>query len=433
MKDLGHNSRMTALDERVIVLPEATSGLPLKGDFERMARRRFQNPKPFREGAWWWINPWQDEFAEGRLTRKRKRMKVAPATLSQREAQKIAAEMLRPMNQGLDTIGSATQFGAYIAAAYREAVLPLLASTTRSNYEYHLKKYLMPVFGEYLLREITTMVLQKYFSNLGVRRATALKVKDVLASVLGSAVKFQLLVRNPLSGVQLPNDSYWKAGTKPTLTPELFNQLLELMCEPYATMVYVCLFAALRVSELVGLRWEDVHADALTIDERYCRGDWGCPKTTASKATIGVDSRIIERIQRLKQLVVTINWGANGAKKSFKVVRAAGPRDLVFQSVRKGDEMSDHNILSRHIKPAARKLGIGWVNWQVLRRSYGTWMAEAGADPKAIQAQMRHSRISTTMDIYVQAVPAAQRRAVERMMEMVDNRTPGKVFGGRLQ
>src|SRR5208283_4382707 len=238
---------------------------------------------------------------------------------------------------------------------------------------------------------------------------------------------------NPLSGVQLPNDSYWKAGTKPTLTPELFNQLLELMCEPYATMVYVCLFAALRVSELVGLRWEDVHADALTIDERYCRGDWGCPKTTASKATIGVDSRIIERIQRLKQLVVTINWGANGAKKSFKVVRAAGPRDLVFQSVRKCDEMSDHNILSRHIKPAARKLGIGWVNWQVLRRSYGTWMAEAGAVPKAIQAQMRHSRISTTMDIYVQAVPAAQRRAVERMMEMVDNRTPGKVFGGRLQ
>jgi len=36
--------------------------------------------------------------------------------------------------------------------------------------------------------------------------------------------------------------------------------------------------------------------------------------------------------------------------------------------------MSDHNILSRHIKPAARKLGIGWVNCQVLRRSYATWL-----------------------------------------------------------
>jgi len=84
--------------------------------------------------------------------------------------------------------------------------------------------------------------------------------------------------------------------------------------------------------------------------------------------------------------------------------------------------MSDHNILSRHIKPAARKLGIGWVNWQVLRRSYATWLIEAGADPKAVQGQMRHSRIGPTMDIYAQFVPAAQRRAVAQMMDMVTAR-----------
>lgn len=144
------------------------------------------------------------------------------------------------------------------------------------------------------------------------------------------------------------------------------------MEESYATMVYVCVFAGLRVSELVGLRWEDIHPTALTIDERYCRGDWSCPKTTNSSATIGVDRRIIERIVRLKELEVTINWGARGAKKTFRVVRSDGPRDLVFQSLRDAHAMSNHNILSRHIKPVARKLGIGWVNWQVLRRSYGT-------------------------------------------------------------
>jgi len=61
------------------------------------------------------------------------------------------------------------------------------------------------------------------------------------------------------------------------------------------------------------------------------------------------------------------------------------------------------------------------VNWQVLRRSYATWLVEAGADPKAVHAQMRHSR-STTMDIYTQFVPASQRRAVAQMMGMVDER-----------
>ena len=42
-------------------------------------------------------------------------------------------------------------------------------------------------------------------------------------------------------------------------------------------------------------------------------------------------------------------------------------------------------------------------------------MVEAGADPKAVEAQMRHARISTTMDIYAQFVPAAQNRAVAQM------------------
>jgi len=118
MQDLEHNSQMTAEPERAIVLPEANPSLPLKGDFERMAKRRFQNPKPFREGNWWWINPWQDEFKQGRLLRKRKRMKIGPAKLSAREAQKIAAETVRPMNQGLESIGSATEFGAHVAGAY---------------------------------------------------------------------------------------------------------------------------------------------------------------------------------------------------------------------------------------------------------------------------------------------------------------------------
>ena len=135
-----------------------------------------------------------------------------------------------------------------------------------------------------------------------------------------------------------------------------------------------------------------------------------------------MDEQVVQRINRLKDMEVTINWGAQGAKKTFKVVASDAPGDLVFQSLIKRGPMLDHNILSRHIKPAARKLGIGWVNWQVLRRSYATWLVEAGADPKAVQAQMRHSRPSTAMDIYAQLVPAAQRRAVTQMMDMVTAR-----------
>jgi integrase len=46
-----------------------------------------------------------------------------------------------------------------------------------------------------------------------------------------------------------------------------------------------------------------------------------------------------------------------------------------------------------------------------------TRLVQAGADLKSVQGQMRHSRISTTMDIYAQIVPAAQRLAIEKLAE----------------
>jgi integrase len=181
-------------------------------------------------------------------------------------------------------------------------------------------------------------------------------------------------------------------------------------------MVYTAVYTGLRVSELIGLRWEDVHDDSITIDERYCRGDWGAPKSDAANATIGVNRCVIDRIQCLKQLTVEVKAGR--AVRRYKVVKSHGPQDLVFQSVKAGRPMRDNNILSRFIKPAARKLGLDFVNWRCLRTSHATWLKMAGADVKDAQAQMRHSRASTTLDIYQQFVPESQQRVVARLSNL---------------
>jgi hypothetical protein len=44
-----------------------------------------------------------------------------------------------------------------------------------------------------------------------------------------------------------------------------------------------------------------------------------------------------------------INSGGKGAKKRFKLVRSEGPKDLVFQSLRKGAPISDGNVLRPHL------------------------------------------------------------------------------------
>jgi integrase len=178
----------------------------------------------------------------------------------------------------------------------------------------------------------------------------------------------------------------------------------------------VGIYTGLRVSELTALRWNDINAleNSITIDERFCRGDWGQPKSAASNATIGVNRCVIERIHRLKLLVVEVKAGC--AVRKYPVVKSDGPNDLIFQSITDATKpIRDNGALCRFIKPAARALGMPWVNWRCLRTSHATWLKMAGADVKDAQAQLRHSRASTTLDIYQQFVPESQPRAVEKL------------------
>jgi integrase len=112
---------------------------------------------------------------------------------------------------------------------------------------------------------------------------------------------------------------------------------------------------------------------------------------------------------------LTVEVRAGRAIRKHKLVKAGEADDLVFQSVQKGAPMNDQNILKRHLQPAAKKLGLPFVDWRCLRTSHATWLVQAGADPKSVQGQMRHSRISTTMDIYAQIVPTSQRHALQQL------------------
>lgn len=402
--------------DRGILLAEANTGNPLKGDFERMARRRFQDPKPRRRGNWWTIQVRQDVFVDGKLQRSNKRVRLAPVAMTEREVRKVAAEYLRPLNQELQSVGSATNFAHYVERTYLTVVMPLFAKSTRDRSEGILENYLLPTFGGLALRDLSPLSIQRYFSNMAtsaLAHESRDKIRDVLSSVLRSAVEYGFLVRNPAENVRMPAERRGKKRNKPYLAPDQFNQLLELIAEPYATMVYVGIYTGLRVSELAGLRWDDIHEESITIDERYCRGDWGAPKSESSNATIGVNRCVIERIERLRILIVEVRAGH--AIRKYRVVKSDGPNDLVFQSVKDGKPIRDNNILTRFIKPAARKLGLHWVNWRSLRTSHAVWLKMAGADVKDAQGQMRHSRATTTLDIYQQFVPESQQRVVNRL------------------
>ncbi|MGH9466545.1 MAG: tyrosine-type recombinase/integrase, partial [Terriglobales bacterium] len=133
------------------------------------------------------------------------------------------------------------------------------------------------------------------------------------------------------------------------------------------------------------------------------RGTLGSPKTKGSRRTLPIPQTLREDLQRL-----------------FAITTHPEPDALVFQSVR-GTPLSDTNLLHRHLKPAGSKLGIPWLNWHTLRRTHATLFQLAGGSLREAQAQLGHSRMSTTLEIYTLPLPASQRAAVEKLSEMMAN------------
>jgi hypothetical protein len=59
-----------------------------------------------------------------------------------------------------------------------------------------------------------------------------------------------------------------------------------------------------------------------------------------------------------------------------------------------------------------------WVNWRCLRTPHATWLKLAGPDVKDAQAQMRHSRGTTMLDLYQQFVPESPMRVIEKLSSL---------------
>ena len=77
------------------------------------------------------------------------------------------------------------------------------------------------------------------------------------------------------------------------------------------------------------------------------------------------------------------------------------------------------NWLSLRLYPVANRLGIAFhPTFQVLRRSFSTHGNKKEAHPTEMQAQLGHSDIRTTLDIYTQITDPE----VARMVNQVPNR-----------
>ncbi len=140
-------------------------------------------------------------------------------------------------------------------------------------------------------------------------------------------------------------------------------------------------------------------AHLLRVSETVYDGHFDKPKTKRSARTIPIG---------------TETAGILAAIRPFAVDAKA----LVF-ATREGLPLDRWNLLRKHLKPAAKKLGIPSVTWHLLRHGHATMLDSVGTPLGTMQSLLGHCTPDTTREIYLHAIPEEQRRAVESIERLV--------------
>ncbi|MGD0580717.1 MAG: tyrosine-type recombinase/integrase, partial [Bryobacteraceae bacterium] len=96
----------------------------------------------------------------------------------------------------------------------------------------------------------------------------------------------------------------------------------------------------------------------------------------------------------------------------------SGPESWVFPSERGKTPLAKDNVWRRHIQPRLGPAGLGWVNFQVFRRTHASLMRAQNVDPKAVADNMGHS-VDVNQNVYTQTPLGIRQQAVEKLAASV--------------
>ena len=127
------------------------------------------------------------------------------------------------------------------------------------------------------------------------------------------------------------------------------------------------------------------------------------------------------RVKKLKPQKV--DWAQierflQSAEKKLASAHKSSDDSLVFPS-RNGTHLRRGNLHKRSLLPACARAELRRFSWHDFRRTHATLLSDMGEPLKTAQAQLGQASLSTTAEIYAQAVPASQRAAIERLERAV--------------
>ena len=329
-------------------------------------QRREDRPKP-------WLA--RHKGPDGRLHSRSFRRKIdAEKWLALEESKSIKGEWVDP------AAGKAT---------YRQwsetwlAGLHSIKPKTQAGYESLLRSRVLPEFGDFELRRISTPRVRSWVAEMveeGLSPARVRQALQVLHASLEVAVEDGLISRNPTDRVRAPTV---RKRRQLFLNADQLDALAvaaDAHQKGMGGLIHLLGYAGLRWGEAVALRWENVDTARCRVEvnesatEIAGRLEWGTPKTHEVRTVI-VPKFVIEGL------------GARGD-------------GLVFTAPRGG--LLRHSNFTRGVwTPAcvASRMPEGLLIHD-LRDTAASLAISTGASIKAVQRMLGHASAAMTLDTY---------------------------------
>ncbi len=352
-------------------------------------------------GNCWMLRFYEPVVENGHVVKRQKTTKlILPRDTKEKDEEKAARAaadlILAPINAQTARPESRQTLATFLEYVYLPYVKDKKRPSTYHSY-YTMWCLAKPHVNGLELRGVRTSdvddIMRAATGDRQRAHTTHRNLRNFLSGAFKLAIRRNMVNSNPVRDAEIPRGK--PSGEKAAYTLEEIQAMIHVLPEPARTLVIVAGLTGLRVSEIKGLRWEDFKGDELHIERSVWRGHILETKTLASHAPVPVLPIV---------------------RKALEAHRKRTPGDgFIFIGERTGKPLRIENVYRRDMKPVLEEKGIAWKGWHAFRRGLGTNLNALGADPKTIQAILRHSELSTTMNIYVQPVAKESIAAMRRL------------------
>jgi integrase len=348
------------------------------------------------------------QISLGRVDGKRVRRAVHGATKAEVRAK--LKEVQRNADAGLTTAGPQT-VGEWLTKwlSQLEAGQKKRYATVK-RYSSLARVHLIPGLGHHRLDKLSRVHVDDFLAaKLGeLEPRTVHHLRAVLRTALNRALRDGLMLRNAAAltdPVEVP-----KKPKRSLSVDEARALLLAAQSERLEALYVLDLNLGLRIGEALALRWQDVNLNAGRLSVVYnlqrVRGKLVLvePKTDESRRTISLPPAVVQAL---------LNHRARQREERLRHLPLWQDSDLIFTS-QIGSPL-DPSDVSRGFQEFLVRKGLPKVRFHDLRRSAATIMAKQHVLPHDLKRILGHSKIATTMEIYVDSGDEALDEAAVKM------------------